>query len=77
MIKLTDAQFNWLRWLSQNGGDAYLDKYARVNAGGECAPQGTQGTFLRLVALGMISGSSQRLTITDYGRSHLQSGATA
>jgi hypothetical protein len=66
-MKLSKAQFTWLKWLHDNGGSGYLDSH-KVIAGGEPSTFGSAISFLRLVVAGAIEGKDGRLVITDYGR---------
>lgn len=70
-MKLTEAQERNLKWLHEQGGEGYVDKYGRVVARGENAPQGSYPAWLKLIAYGLITGLRGRLFVTEYGRSHL------
>lgn len=70
-MNITDAQFKNLLWLSKRGGSGYIDRYGRVVAGGETAPQGAYVAWLKMIADGLVSGGDGRLQITDRGISHL------
>lgn len=63
---LTPAQYRTLRWLHRHGGSGVLDRYGRVVAGGE--PMGTSGgTWVCLMAWGMVAGGSGRVELTPFG----------
>lgn len=70
-MKLTEAQERNLRWLISQGGDGIVDKYGRVSAEGETAPQGSFPAWLKMIAYGLIEGKRGRLFVTEYGRAHL------
>lgn len=70
-MKLTDAQEKRLKWLQGQGGEGVVDKFGRVLAGGETAPQGASPAWLKLIAFGLIEGRRGRLFVTEYGRAHL------
>lgn len=51
---ITKAMRRALAWLASHGGQAELDRYARVVARGRVAP-GATGTWLRLAASGYVA----------------------
>lgn len=69
-MTLTEAQNRNLRWLVGHGGSGYLDKYGRVVAGGETAPQGAWPSWLHLIAKGLVAGGESRIFVTEYGMRH-------
>ena len=75
MVTLTDAQLRNLNWLADNGGSGVVDRYGRVVAGGDCAPQGAYVAWLKMIAAGLVSGGDDRLTITDKGNDFIRKGA--
>jgi len=70
-MKLTDAQNKNMQWLIKRGGSGIIDRYGRVLAEGETAPQGSFPSWLKLIANGLITGEAGRLTVTDLGRRHI------
>ena len=64
---MTHEQRKWLMWLSDGGGSAYVDRCGRLVSAGRVAPQGTQTTWLKLLALGYIRGGGERIQITIEG----------
>ena len=63
-MTLTEAGLKHLRWLSDRGGSAVLDRYNRLVAGGDVSPNGTQSAWLRLFAQGMIEAKDGRVALT-------------
>jgi hypothetical protein len=66
-VKLTKAQLEWLQWLQENGGSAYLERQW-VIANGHKSRFGSAISFLGLVVKGAIEAKNERLVLTDYGR---------
>jgi hypothetical protein len=65
-MKLTDTQHNWLKWLHNNGGSAFIERHWII-ANGERSTYGSEISFLNLVVKGAIEARNGRLVITDYG----------
>lgn len=70
-MTLTDAQFRNLKWLYDKGGSGYIDRYGRVVAGGDVAPQGAYVAWLRMISEGLIAGDNGRIEVTPKGEQHL------
>jgi hypothetical protein len=66
-MRLTKAQFGWLRWLRDNGGSGYVEGH-RVVAGGEQSLTNSAISFLKLVVVGALAVKDGRLVITEYGQ---------
>lgn len=72
-MHFTKGQIQWLHWLDQNGGSAWLDRYGRVIANGANSMQGSQTSWLFLIIKGLVAANDeQRFVITDKGREVMQ-----
>ena len=70
MTQLTEPQNRVLRELRQRGGEGVIDKHGFVVAQGERIRTDKDGTWLRLVTLGMIEPAGpHRVRITALGKS--------
>ncbi len=70
-MKPTPAQHKALAWLHRQGGSGVVTAYGRILAGGVEWPQGSFPAWLRLIADGLVTGSSGRIVVTEYGRRQL------
>jgi hypothetical protein len=68
MLKMTPDQSKWLQWLVERGSSGVLDRFGRVMAGGDRAPQGSQTAWLGLVAKGYVAGQEDRIQVTPLGQ---------
>lgn len=68
----TENQIIWLRWLQENGGSGYVDRYGRLVSGGQVSAQGAAVSWLKLIAAGLVTGGEDRLQITTAGQTFLQ-----
>ncbi len=70
-MKLSPAQHKALAWLQQQGGSGVVTAYGRILAGRVEWPQGSFPAWLRLIADGLVAGGAGRISVTEYGRRHL------
>jgi type VI protein secretion system component VasF len=69
-MKLTQAQYDALKWLKDRGGDGVFIQFRRVLAQGEVAPH-MWSTWKALIKLGFCGeyrqGSGKRIYIVEQG----------
>lgn len=68
-MKLTVAQYNWLKWFKEHGGLGIV-RASRVCCGDDPSNQSNTSAslpFLALVAHGAVEGHEGKLRITQYG----------
>lgn len=77
MQKLTEAQFNALKWLSERGGIGVIDNHGRMIAKGEVARGVLADTWLRLFTFNDLTSSGpHKVTITSVGREDMRIAST-
>lgn len=69
---ITDTMHKRMQWLADRGGSGVIDKYGRVVAEGQNTYSTYNGTWLKLVAFGFLTGGQGRLSLTPAAYMYLE-----